>query len=75
MSIKVLKEDSLLHKKIIDAENYLDKLGLRITYYNASDGIMIEDTKTSNIYCPLVDGGAVEYDFPRSCDCRWKLRE
>lgn len=72
--MKVLKQDSLLYKRILKAEEFLDKLGLKITYHNASDGIMIEDTKTGDVYSSVPDGGSVEYTFPRNCDCRWKLK-
>jgi len=71
MTRKILKENSELFERILKAENYLDELGLRITYYNASEGIWIEDLKSGNRF-KTVDQ---EMNFPRSLDTRFFLAE
>lgn len=69
--MKVLKEDSDLYQRILKAENYLEELNLRIHYWNASDGLIIEDTETGQIFLQI----EVNYEFPRSIESRFRLRE
>ena len=71
MENKVLRENSALYKRIIRAENYLNKLDLAITYAFASDGICIEDQE-SGIMVATVDK---EMAFPRSIETKFYLRE
>ena len=68
--IMMLKEDSEFHQRILKAEQMLDELGISISYHQASEGISITDTRSGRIFMTFQD---IEYTFPRSCECRWKL--
>ncbi len=65
--MKVLKEGSKLYNRILDAEAYLDNLGLEISYYSASDGIVLRDKKTG-LEFKTEDR---EMNFPRNIDTRF----
>ena len=61
----VVKHGSELYERILKAEKALEELGLSLTYGNASDGILIEDSYTGYILKTIPDTQP-EYTFPRT---------
>ena len=69
--MKALKENSETYNRILEAENMLDEINLRITYYNASDGIVIEDLNSGINF--FTEDKVM--DFPRSIESRFITNE
>jgi len=68
----VIKQDSELYQRILKAEEALHELGLSITYENASDGIVIEDSHTGYVLKTIPDTQP-EYSFPRTTEATFDV--
>ena len=69
--MKALKENSETYNRILEAENMLDEINLRITYYSVSDGIAIQDLETNMVFFTENK----EINFPRSVESRFITNE
>ena len=66
---KYLKLDSEILKRIEEAEKALDDIGISIEF---GQSIVITDRKSGMVFEAIEER---EYNFPRSCDCRFRLIE
>lgn len=71
MKIKVLKQDSNLHERILKAEECLEELGIQITYICADGGLYIKDILSGKSF-RMKD---TDYTFPRSFETQFILME